>query len=151
MLRGSSFLLEKSAKHYEKLVEEIADFDKKIWEIDVDNYDTNIDLLISFKEKINHSLSSGSKKPTDTLITKIMLGVFANVPAYDNYFQKAFKTYTFGKKSLNALRQFYLENYTLINNCDIKTIDFLTGKETHRKYSKAKIIDMIGFIEGVKA
>lgn len=150
MLRGSSYLLEKSAKHYEQLIQEIATFDKKIWEIDIDNYDANIDLLLSFKEKINIALSSGNKKPTDTLITKIMLGVFANVPAYDNYFRKAFNTYSFGKKSLKELRQFYLDNETIINNCDIKTIDFLTGKETSRKYTKAKIVDMIGFIEGIK-
>jgi hypothetical protein len=32
----------------------------------------------------------------------------------------------------------------------IHTYDFLSSKETKRNYTKAKIIDMIGFIEGQK-
>lgn len=149
MLRGSSFLLEKSVGFYKKLIEEIAIFDKRIWEIDVDNYDKNIDLLLEFKEKIKNSLGS-ENRPTDTLITKIMLGVFANIPAYDNYFRTAFKTHSFGKKSLKIISEFYDKNQKIIDSYDIKTFDFITGKETQRKYTKAKIIDMIGFIEGSK-
>ena len=31
MLRGSSFLLEKSVRHYSELIKELVKFDKKIW------------------------------------------------------------------------------------------------------------------------
>jgi hypothetical protein len=34
MLRGSSFLLEKSVKHYEKTVQYITDCDSSLWKID---------------------------------------------------------------------------------------------------------------------
>src|SRR5688572_13668190 len=38
MLRASSFLLQKSAKHYELLIQGIVDFPPSIWNIDVDSY-----------------------------------------------------------------------------------------------------------------
>jgi len=45
---------------------------------------------------------------------------------------------------------FIKKNRLIINKeCEkVKTIDFFTGKETNRHYTKAKIIDMIGFIKG---
>ncbi|MCG9875388.1 MAG: hypothetical protein MH321_11455 [Leptospiraceae bacterium] len=149
MLRGSSFLLEKSIKYYEPLIYNITKFDKKIWEIDVDNYkEDNINLLIECKEMIHSSLKK--EKLTDTLATKIMLGVFANVPAYDAYFRKGFKVHSFGHKTLRMIADFYEENKNIINKLKIMTLDFSSGKETSRRYTKAKIIDMICFIEGQK-
>ena len=45
MLRGSSFLLEKSVKFYEPLIEGIATFDNRAWAVDADSYgDDNIRL-----------------------------------------------------------------------------------------------------------
>jgi len=147
MLRGSSALLEKSLGHYTDLIINISQFDEKIWEIDVDSYtEENINLLLECKRMIVESLG----KASDILVTKIMLGVFANVPAFDSYFCKGFKISTFGKKNLLFLSQFYKENKDLIDKYNINTFDFITGKETKRKYTKAKIIDMIGFIEGEK-
>ena len=53
MLRGSSFLLEKSVKFYEPLVKYIAQTKPKIWSIDVDTYnEENIALLIELKNDI---------------------------------------------------------------------------------------------------
>lgn len=147
MLRGSSVLLEKSLRHYTDLIINISRFDEKIWEIDVDVYTKeNINLLLECKRMIIESLG----KASDTLVTKIMLGVFANVPAFDANFCKGFKVSKFEKKSLLSLFQFYKENKELIDKYNIYTFDFFTGKETDRKYTKAKIIDMIGFIEGEK-
>ena len=91
MLRGSSFLLEKSVRHYSELIKELVKFDKKIWDIDVDRYnDSNIKMLLDFKDVIRKTLG---EKSSDTLITKIMLGIFGNVPAFDNYFNKGFGFY----------------------------------------------------------
>ena len=39
MFRGSSFLLQKSAKHFQTTIEYISTLDKSVWDIDVDNYD----------------------------------------------------------------------------------------------------------------
>ena len=88
--------------------------------------------------------------PTDTLVTKIMLGVFGNVPAFDGNFCKGFQlNKALNKHSLTIILGFYQANKQIIDDYDIYTLDFSAGKETKRKYTKAKLIDMIGFIEGV--
>ena len=148
MLRGSSFLLEKSVRHYSELIKELVKFDKKIWDIDVDRYnDSNIKMLLDFKDVIRKTLG---EKSSDTLITKIMLGIFGNVPAFDNYFNKGFGFYYCKKNQLKNISDFYKENKSIIDkyNKKIFTFDFLTGKTTKRNYTKAKIIEMIGFTAG---
>jgi hypothetical protein len=48
------------------------------------------------------------------------------------------------------IKKFYNEHNTQIDAKVIHTFDF-NGTETKRQYTKAKIIDMIGFIKGQKA
>ena len=79
-----------------------------------------------------------------------MLGVFGNVPAFDNNFRKGFGCHSFGKKNLTMIKKFDDEHKAQIDAKVIYTFDF-NGTETKRQYTKAKIIDMIGFIKGQKA
>src|SRR3989344_4302517 len=114
MMRGSSFLLEKSVKNYKNLIVAISKMNPKLWEIDADEYDEkNIDLLLNCKEEIIDALDRNNAETWDTLVTKIMLGVFANIPAYDAYFKKFLKNknycQTFNKKSLVEINEFYKE------------------------------------------
>lgn len=149
MLRGSSVLLQKSAKIYETVISAIASAEPAIWEIDVDSYsDQNIRKILRFEETLQECLPSTKSVPSATLVTKIMLGVFGNVPAFDSYFKKGFGTFTFSRKSLSKIREFYLSNAQVIEKSRICTIDFLTGERTLRKYTRAKVIDMCFFIEG---
>lgn len=149
MLRNS-FLLEKSVRFFQPLLRGIATFDKRIWTIDADSYDNeNIELLLDCRHMIVESLGR-EPKSSDTLVTKILLGVFGNVPAFDGFFRKGFGTHSFGKKSLLRIANFYEENKALIDSKEIYTFDYATARPTSRKYTKAKIIDMIGFIEGNK-
>lgn len=148
MLRGSSFLLEKSARFYQPMIENIAYADRRLWDLDVDIYtDENISLLLEFEKTIAKSLCK-ERGLTDTLVTKIMLGVFGNVPAYDDFFRKGFGVHSFGFKTLRIIKRFYDDNKQEIDSVDIRTFDFISEKETNRHYSKAKIIDMVGFTEG---
>jgi len=149
MLRGSSFLLEKSVKFYEPLIIGISEFDTAIWDIDIDNYSNeNIEILLACKNMIVEKLGNNNKA-SDTLVTKIMLGVFGNVPAYDDFFRKGFKIHSFGKKSLKQISQYYLQNNEMIDNAVIYTFDYYSGLPTNRKYTKAKVVDMIGFMQGI--
>jgi len=137
MYRGSGFLLKKSAKILEPIIGLIANQPTGFWEIDVDSYtqDNNIQSLLEFKTEIVSLLED--KKPTDVLVTKIMLGVFGNVPAFDTNFRKGFKAHgccTFGKESLKAIVDFYRDNSQIIDDYYWKThtIDFNTGEKTSR-------------------
>ena len=152
MFRGSTFLLKKSFKHFEALVKEIASMDKLLWEIDIDSYsNNNIDLIINSKYKIRNKLGDSSEYASDTLISKIMLGVFGNVPAFDQNFCTGFgMSKSLIKNNLLTLRDYYKDYRNEIDGQRIRTIDFETGEETDRFYTKAKIIDMVGFVEGMR-
>jgi hypothetical protein len=150
MLRGRAFLGQRSSHVYRDVVRTIATADHRVWEVDVDQYDsleTRL-LLMDFKQKLVHALGP-ENKPTDTLVTKIMLGVFANVPAYDRYFRRAVGVGSFNEKSLLKLFDYYVTNKLSIDSQCIRTLDFHTGSETDRMYTNAKIVDMAGFMAGI--
>ena len=148
MMRGSSFLLEKSVRNFRDLITCISKMDSQLWEIDVDNYnDDNIGCLLDCKTQIISSLGE-ENNPSDILISKIMLGVFANVPAFDTYFRKSLKVYSFNKKSLLKIKDVYEDNKSVFDSYQIHTFDFLSSKETDIVYTKAKLIDMCGFMDG---
>jgi len=158
MLRGSSFLLNKSAKYYEPLIEYIAGLDKAIWEIDVDSYNKkNIETILEVYDQIR-SVFIMNKSAHITLVTKIMLGVFGIIPAFDNYFGNTFRGLftdcgfrSVNKKSLDCLRKFYEHNKDDIDTFSnqIFVTEFVSGEKSIIKYKKAKIIDMYGFTRGL--
>ena len=160
MLRGSSFLLNKSAKYYEPLVGYIAGLDKETWELDVDNYSTeNIESIYEIYHKIKEIIIENGKTHL-TLVTKIMLGVFGFIPAFDNYFGNTFRDIFKGKcgfrsvnhNALSCIRQFYEDNKREIDvySKKIFVFDFVSGKKTKVRYPKSKIIDMYGFTKGLE-
>lgn len=147
MLRGSSSLLQKSVKFLEPLINYIASAPRVLWEMDANCYTSeNIQLLVECRRNIGHALTPCGA--TDTLATKIMLGVFGNVPAFDQNFKYGFGVSTFGKLALEKIQEFYFEHQAVIERNRPYTIDFVTGKPTHRRYTRAKVIDMIFFIQG---
>jgi len=152
MIRGSAWLLQKSYKHFERLIYEISRMESDLWVVDVNCYtDNNIAKLLDAWGRIRRVLGDDGDNPaSDILITKIMLGVFGNVPAFDTYFRQSLGLCTFCKRGLGVIRGFYESNKEEIDSYNIRTIDYFTGQETNRYYSKAKIIDMVGFIEGEK-
>lgn len=155
MLRGSSFLLQKSIKFYEPLIKYLSSKDDDFWKIDVPNYDknSNIEKLLECKDFIKNILGENGKyNVSDTLITKIMLGVFGCVPAFDEYFKKGSGLKIFNKTSLLFINDFYKKNKELIfkEARRVKTFNYNTNIKSKRSYTKAKIVDMIFFIQGYK-
>jgi len=158
MFRGSSFLMQSSLKVFEPLISTIMVLDKTIWDIDVDKYNAeNVDILINCYNKISTVLIPDGKRDL-TLVTKIMLGVFGCVPAFDNLFCDSFREFykgecgfrKFNKKSLKFISLFYQDHRLQIDECSsqITTLDYVSGNPTSINYTKAKIIDMVGFEYG---
>ncbi len=146
MLRGSAELLQKSARHLIPLIELIAGADAALWEIDAHCYtEPNIRQLLETGRMFRRARPGMS----DILVTKIMLGVFGNVPAFDTNFKKGFEVSTFGHKALRKIGGFYEENRIVIDRYRTPTLDFVSGEPTSRKYTRAKVIDMAFFIEGM--
>jgi hypothetical protein len=145
MFRNSP-LQRRSSKHYERLVENIVRFDPTIWDIDVPDYRdaAKVSLLLECGTMIAASLEHF----TDLLKTKVMLAVFGNVPALDRNFRPGLGVSGFCVESLKKIADFYESNRTEIDSYKIPTLDFVTGQPTDILYPRAKIIDMIGYVEG---
>ena len=155
MYRGSSFLLQHSVRQFYPTIQYINSLDKSVWSIDVDKYSTeNIQTIIQIYKDIKKNLIQ--KDNTDlTLITKVLLGVFGFIPAFDSYFCDSFRSVSNGRcgfrrvseKSLTLIGEFYNSNQEIIDKLSSETFttDFLTEKKTNLNYPKAKIIDMYGF------
>ena len=110
MLRGSSKY--KSLKHFAPVIEVIASTPATIWEIDTHGYSeeviaTILDLARSIRAAFPHRAS-------DILVSKIMLGVFGCIPAFDTYFMKGFRVSSLNAKALSQVGSFYLRNAELI-------------------------------------
>lgn len=146
MYRGSTILLQRSVAHLRPVIEAIAHTPSAAWDIDVDGYTHDAcRLLLDTASRIRAAFPEGA---TDTLVTKIMLGVFGSVPAYDTNFRKGFGTAFLGVSSLMRVGRFYRENAAVIERYRVPTLDFDSGAETDRPYPRAKVIDMIFFIQG---
>jgi len=162
MYRGSSFMLQNSVKILEPLIIYFAELkrnERDVWTIDVDKYDdVNIRKILEIYQNIKEDIIPQNQAHL-TLVTKILLGVFGFIPAYDNFFCNTFRKITKDKskcgfrqvnsESLGLIKQFYLDNKDIIDDLSKKThtIGF-DGKETNICYPKVKIIDMYGFKRG---
>ena len=161
MFRSRKLAKKTSLTHYSKIIREIASWDEQllaIWKTDADGYsnDQTRKLLLKCYAAIKNIALPAEQKAELTLTTKIMLGVFGCIPAFDCNFKKTFgRLYKnkffekFDEQALIKLADFYKNNghSKTIDELAIQTntLDFETGKKTSRHYTRAKIIDMIGF------
>lgn len=154
MFRGSSGLRSRSLKQFEGLVELIARTPSDVWVIDAHRCSEAVcHRLIDTASDIEEALHNPDGAwPTRTLATKIMLGVFGNVPAFDSRvvagLRKTRLTGRFGVHSLLAIGHFCDDHREVIERHREFTLDFATGQPTQRRYTRAKVIDEIFYVEG---
>ena len=135
-----------------------------IWDIDVPDYKSSdicskiLKIFTQIAEIVDEKIDVSD---TITLITKIMMGVFGCVPAYDANFTKAFKSIcwvegnrvcafsVFNNDTLECILDFYNSNKVELDKVNIYAINF-SGVKTNVRYKIAKLIDMYGFAKGEK-
>lgn len=148
MFRGKAELLTHSVKCLAPVIDVIAGAPPELWDVDADDYGTDAQqLLFEAERQLRHALPGGQSQ---TLVTKTMLGAFGCVPAFDRFFRVGFKTSRFGPKALTGIERYYRENAETIDRNRVATLDFATGEPTSHRYTAAKVIDMIFFIEGLR-
>ena len=104
----------------------------------------------------NVTYSAGSEAAA-TRLTSLLhrgtLGLSGSTSAFDNYFMDGFGLRTFGQQELVELGEFYRVNDATIETQrkTVATLDFGTGIATTRLCTRAKMIDMIFFVEGQRA
>ena len=145
MYRGSTQLIKRSSRHLAAVVQVFSATEPAIWNLDLDGYnEAAIEALLTTAEELRRA--NGGM--TDTLVTKVMLGVFGNVPAFDRNFCRGFHCSTFGKKSLRRISTYYQKHSEAIDASRITTYSFKDGLPTKRLYTRAKMLDMVFFVEG---
>lgn len=159
MLRGSSELLHLSPAALQSLIKYFDDLKDTIWAADVPMYTDPIvvQTINEVYAEIVAKLKEMNVSATNTLVTKIMMGVFGCVPAYDSYFTNKFRELfmprcafrSVNKKSLQCIYDFYISNKTELDSLKINVIDF-SGNKTSMTYKIAKLIDMYGFTQGLE-
>lgn len=162
MYRGSSFLLHKDYKIHKYVLDVILDKKyHKLWDLKLseeDNINDYIELLFLLKSEIiasykdNVYFSNSSKRNinvTDTLVTKIILGTFGNVPAYDRYFKSGLKFHGIEEVSFNNSSYVKLVEFYNIFRKDFNRMKRDTKKDGI-EYPIMKLIDMyfwqVGYI-----
>lgn len=154
MIKGKcGLLLRNSPASLSDLIEYLDDGDcEKLWEIDTPNYNsTTIGILVDTYNEISKKIRAIEVTPTLTLVTKIMMGIWGCVPAFDRNFKKwiinDLNSDCHLKESLEKISTFYNDHKTTFKNILINTID-IYGNETSYIYSQARLIDMFGFTIG---
>lgn len=146
MMRGSGDLLQRSARDLVPVIEMIAAEPASTWELDAHCLGTRTDDVLALSRRIRQAFTVSA---SDILVTKTMLGVFGCVPAFDRYFRVGFGCQTLCAHALVRIGEFYMDHQAKIDIHRVLTLDFDSGLDTKRRYSRAKIIDMIFFQEGL--
>lgn len=148
MYRNSE-LLNKSAIGLAPALEVIAGAPPELWNVDLDSYsESNIERILNMRNDLRRVLPHKKNFPTDTLITKVMLGVFGCVPAFDRFFVLGSGLQSPNERALLHLRDFYDSRKVLIDNGRQPTLNFSDGTPTENRYTRAKVVDMIYFVDG---
>lgn len=148
MYRGKAFLKEKDYKIHETTVKTI--FKTKynsLWSIDPDilNDDSRLESIINLIFDATEEIKAcyNDNQPSDILLTKIMMGTFGCIPAYDNYFLYALKdrglVNKYTKESLMEIFMIYKNNREIL---DTKKTRIDEQNNPIRVYPPMKLIDM---------
>ena len=149
MLRNS-FLMQKDYKIHADVVRLIyqPEWDD-LWDLSPEKLSQEYyaDRIMKLSESITEAyVASGAGIPTDTLLTKILLGTVGCVPAYDRYFKKALADtgaapQVFSAKSIRTLGNLYLDHED-----EFEKLRKHCGSQIG--YPAAKILDMCFFEYG---
>lgn len=152
MLRNS-FLQDKDYKIHIPVVEILMDSKwNKLRGLPAEEFvrPNTVDMIMNLADDIANCYQKyAGESPTNTLLTKIVLGTIGCVPAYDRYFISAVRkteiaSGTFCKRSLLQLGRFYLEHSDEMEALRRSCPSEIVG------YPPAKVIDMCFFGYGLK-
>ena len=153
MLR-SSFLLQKDYKIHREAVLEMQKEEYNIlrtFDLDILESDEFVNSLLKLQislnqiyEKIKKTVKlDGKEEITDTLFTKILLGVFGCIPAYDRYFKKVVKNYgilkinSFNPMQIKDFAGFYRRHKNIFDEAQQKI------SSVGIKYSPMRLLDLL--------
>lgn len=166
MYRGSSGLLQKNHLIHKGAVDIIisTNVQKLRCNQSMEVSRENINAILEVKNQLDKHYSSiyftkgGGKpkpiSPTDTLLSKIMLGTLGCVPAYDRYFIEGLREVKMKHTGFSSDSLAELFNFIDDNKNEIEQLQNLIKTKTQKHYPLMKILDMyfwqIGYDKDVK-
>lgn len=154
MYRGSSGLLQKNHLIHNTAVDILfSDSNQKLkcnstTEVSRNNIDTILQTknqLAKYYSSINFSKGTNEAKsisPTDTLLSKVMLGTLGCVPAYDRYFIDGLKEMQMQHTKFDAASLLEIFNFIESNKSEFINAQKLILAKTNTHYPLMKIVDM---------
>ena len=153
MYRGSSGLLQKNHKIHNGAVDILLKKEYQCLRCNPSNEISisETDIILNLKDELSNYYKGFTYKksgkilsisPTDTLISKIILGTLGCIPAYDRYFLAGLKLNNFKHFQFNQSSVFEIFNFLEKN---ISTFEYAQNLiKTHSKthYPLLKIVDM---------
>jgi len=126
-----------------------------LYDIDIKDYskEDTVNRIIKAYNAIKESLSPyfEEEEPTMTLITKILLGVFSCIPAFDVNFSEFYRA-TFNSKASKINEEVLRNLYRFasgLKGIPINMIGF-DGEKSKYTYNKARMLDIYGWTKGAE-
>lgn len=151
MYRGSSFLLRHAYTVHRGVIDLLAeDRFTPLWkyEFGTGNHDIKViplimDAINGIKDAYKTFVpNQGSQQPTDTLVTKIILGTFGCLPACDRFFIDGFKKCGFPFPHLNRQFVHRISDFCAANFGELCAVQKEIQDITGFHYPMAKLVDM---------
>ena len=142
MYRGSSNLLQKDYKIHTELIKTLLKKLAYLWDETI-----TWEQLDKANKIVKLHYQDNGVTPTDTLITKVLMGIFGCVPAYDRYFIIGLKQYnkTHDEHISQSYNKNSFENLKKLTN-GLKT-RYLISKDTIT-YPKMRLLDAYFWFKG---
>ncbi|RXR19347.1 hypothetical protein EQG63_07865 [Flavobacterium amnicola] len=161
MYRGSTGLLQKDYKIHVGAIEIIKTYHKDLrCKVDFEVSKDSIDKIIKLKNDLFHHYNQFNyqtkrntfekKPPTDTLLSKIILGTLGCSPAFDRYFNDGVKLKNISATKFEYRSLEFLFDFIQTNESKIKELQSYYLKEMDIYYPTFKIVDMFFWNEGFK-
>lgn len=162
MYRGSSQLLQKDYRINTPIISELIRPEYRLLNsIDFDQIERNskeVEIIYGLIKKLHSIYAQLKISPTNTLLTKVLLGTFCCIPAYDTYFIAGMDRWNrriANESTKRVIKYFGPNSYiSIVNFYRSNRLDFLEIKEYIKShgfnYPLMKLIDMyfwnLGFL-----
>lgn len=154
MYRGSSFLLQRAYSVHLGVVDSLASPQfMALWENDVGSKDEHALLgptILAAVEAIRQAYRPFGQ-PTDTLVTKVLLGTLGCLPACDRFFINGFKREGFSYSYLNTTFVNRVLQFCRDNTADLQNEQISIQQRSGVTYPFMKLVDMYFWQIGYEA
>lgn len=151
MYRGSSFLLQFAYTIHVPLIHTIAETRfSDLWKMDIGSDPSHsevIPLMLELTHDVREAYrpfaeENGSKLPSDTLVTKIILGTFGCVPACDQFFLVGIRRHGLKYSAVNKLFLNRMLDFCQDNLKGLEREQKRIAKRSEFEYPLMKLVDM---------